>query len=675
MAEAKVTAPQHLFSEEPTAGHSLLRILLHQQMLLIFFLCVVLCGLMLAVIRTTVIEQQRSIMAVDALRLEDTLRPYLLRYDLMGVETIMRRVLAEGRYAAVQLHLDNSAPIIVMLPPASKAANTREHPIPRWLLRLPLFEPQLIQQRLSTAGLPDGYLTLQSAAIPSYHTFWRLSLHVFPVIAGIFIIALALQATLLRRRLRPLAALEARAEQVAHRHFYADPLPLPAESELRALTRAFNLMEREISQAFQAQNDTVAALHREAYQDVTTGLANRRWFRQQIDVAAAENVSGTLFLLELAVLGRSYQLTDPHVADQLARRLAGAVRDVFSAYPHALLARTRLTELALWCPSLELEMEAQPSKSIGLKLLAVLKQHIVSSDLGAPIPVYLGAAISNGHITANSLLATADMALHRARREMPPFYLYTGDYQPVLQGKQAWRPAILAALADPTALHVVLQPVLSATGVVLHQEAFVQLKLAGQWVSAADWLPMAEALGLGAAIDLAVLRHIIQQQYETPVAVNISNSSLQSADFINGIQHLAAQQTPHGLHGMMLEIAESGMLAMPVAAAHLIRILEAIGWRWGLDQVGRRNAGTEYLARFAPEYVKLDYGYSHTAEETPVSKVISALCRLVRQRSEWVIATRIENDAQRQYLMSLGVNGFQGFGVQPMVNDENHGYK
>ena len=114
---------------------------------------------------------------------------------------------------------------------------------------------------------------------------------------------------------------------------------------------------------------------------------------------------------------------------------------------------------------------------------------------------------------------------------------------------------------------------------------------------------------------------------------------------------------------------------MPVAAAHLIRILEAIGWRWGLDQVGRSNTGTEYLARFAPEYVKLDYGYSHTADDAPVSKVISALCRLVRQRSEWVIATRIENDAQRQYLMSLGVNGFQGFGVQPIVNDENHGHK
>ena len=77
MAEAKVTAPQHLFSEEPTAGHSLLRILLHQQMLLIFFLCLVLCGLMLAVIRTTVIEQQRSIMAVDVLRLEEIGRAHV----------------------------------------------------------------------------------------------------------------------------------------------------------------------------------------------------------------------------------------------------------------------------------------------------------------------------------------------------------------------------------------------------------------------------------------------------------------------------------------------------------------------------------------------------------------------------------------------------------------------
>lgn len=646
---------------------TLFRSLLRQQILLLIMFTLLFWGLMFSSMQAYISGQQRTatVNAVHSLGL--ALVPYLANGDRLGAESVLKAAFDGGNYDEIRLTFLSSLPPVLL-------NQHDEIPVrvPQWFLQLPLFSPLKQEQELTVGWLQLGKLEVQAASQQPYQELWRLSLRLLWGVMGLMLLTGLLLARTLRQQLRPVDILRARAEAVAQRRFADIPLPLPPSQDLRALTQAFNLMEEEIARAFQEQAQAVAILHREAYEDVTTGLANRRWFRQQLETAVTEHTGGVLFLLELDILSHHYTTTHNQVADKLAHQLAMAMRQFLSGRPEVLVGRTRLAEFAVWYPGLGIRSDLRQAEEVAAQLLNVIRLHVSDvAGMSEKAAAFLGGVVSDGHHAAHTLLATADMALHRAKKESCQFYLHTGAFQPVLQGKQEWRPAVLAALADPGAIQVVLQPVFSEQGEVLHQEAFVRLRLGEQWVTAADWLPMVEAIGLAAAVDLVVIQHIRQLSYTGTVAINLSNSSIHYADFISHLSKMAVRTESEGAEAksdVILELSESGLLSNPAVSQQFVAALESNGWRWGLDQFGRSTAGTGYLAQFTPEYVKLDYGYTHTAEDGPASKVIAALCRLIHQRTGYAIATRVENKVQWDHLAALGVNGFQGFGMQPLMD-------
>lgn len=646
---------------------TLFKSLLRQQIFLFIMFTLLFWGLMFSSMRTYISGQQRTstVNAVHSLGL--ALVPYLANGDRVGAESVLKAAFDGGNYDEIRLiFLSSTAPVIL------NQHDEKFSEVPNWFLRLPLFEPLQQEQELTAGWLQLGKLQVQAASQQPYQELWRLSLRLLSGVSVLMLLTGLLLAKTLRKQLRPVDALRVRADAVAQRRFADVPLPLPPSQDLRALTQAFNLMEEAIARAFQEQAQAVAVLHREAYEDVTTGLANRRWFRQQLETAVTEHTGGVLFLLELDVLSHQYETTQNQVADQLAYQLALAIRQFLSGRPEVLVGRTRLAEFAVWYPGLGVRSDLRQAEEVAAQLLNVIRLQV--SDVVEPceMPVaFLGGIVSDGHHAAHTLLATADMALQRAKKESSQFYLHTGAFQPVLQGKQEWRPAVLAALANPQAIQVALQPVFGEQGEVLHQEAFVRLRLNEQWVTAADWLPMVEAIGLASAVDLVVIQHIRQMPYTGTVAINLSNSSIYHAEFVSqlALMTLQTKEKDSGEQSeVIFELSEAGLLSNPAGSLQFVSALTSLGWRWGLDQFGRSSSGTGYLAQFTPEYIKLDYGYTHTAEDGPASKVIAALCRLIHQRTHYAIATRVENKAQWDHLAALGVNGFQGFGMQPLMD-------
>lgn len=651
---------------------TLFRSLLRQQVLLFIMFTLLFWGLMFSSMRTYISGQQQTATANAVHSLGLALVPYLANGDRVGAESVLKAAFDGGNYDEIRLSFLSAADPVIL-----RQQDEITGLVPQWFFRLPLFEPLQQEQELTAGWLQLGKLQVQAASQQPYQELWRLSLRLLSGVSVLMLLTGLLLAKTLRKQLQPVDALRVRAESVAQRRFADVPLPLPPSQDLRALTQAFNLMEEEIARAFQEQSQAVAVLHREAYEDVTTGLANRRWFRQQLETAVTEHTGGVLFLLELDVLSTQYETTQNQMADKLAYQLALAIRQFLSGRPEVLLGRTRLAEFAVWYPGLGVRSDLRQAEEVAAQLLNVIRLHV--SDVVEPREMsdaFLGGVVSDGYHAAHTLLATADMALHRAKKEIGQFYLHTGSFQPVLQGKQEWRPAVLAALADPQAIQVVLQPVFGEQGKVLHQEAFVRLRLNSQWVTAADWLPMVEAIGLASAVDLVVIQHIRQMSYTGTVAINLSNSSIYHNEFSHQLAQIlspskssASKEKDAGdKFEIIFELSEAGLLSNPAASLQFVNTLTAQGWRWGLDQFGRSSNGTSYLAQFTPEYVKLDYGYTHTAEDGPASKVIAALCRLIHQRTRYAIATRVENKVQWDHLAGLGVNGFQGFGMQPLMD-------
>ncbi|MGL4930533.1 MAG: EAL domain-containing protein, partial [Plesiomonas sp.] len=366
----------------------------------------------------------------------------------------------------------------------------------------------------------------------------------------------------------------------------------------------FNTIEQKFLREFNAQIEEASRLHREAYQDVTTGLANRRWFRQQLDTASHEGVAGVLFMIDLEELSHYYETISNQDADTISLRIATLLREQCTAYPDAIIARTRLAEFAIWCPRLLAEIAEQ----LATILLANINQVMAEYEevqsrqnrngLSLELPVLLGGATTHGRQTSQALLSAADMALQRARKSAKHYYIHQDTFSPVLNDNHAWRSAILQVIESPAQnVNAILQPVFDKEGNILHQEAFIQLKLNEQWIMAEDWLPMVEAVGLSVQLDMAVISYLAQQQADKAVAINISMLSVHSHDFIRYLQ-----QAKFLHQHLILEVSESALLMNIERAKFFIQHIENSGWRWGLDQFGRIAGKGYYLAQFKPEY-------------------------------------------------------------------------
>ncbi|MGL5006756.1 MAG: EAL domain-containing protein [Plesiomonas sp.] len=438
--------------------------------------------------------------------------------------------------------------------------------------------------------------------------------------------------------------------------------------EFSAISLAFNKMQQKYICEFNAQIEEISRLHREAYQDVTTHLANRRWFRQQLDTASHEGVAGVLFIIDLEKLSYYYETISNQDADRISLRIATLLREQCATYPNALIARTRLAEFAIWCPRLLAEVADQWAKI----LLENINQTIIEYEdiqlsqthntCSIELPTLLGGATTHGRQTSQALLSAADMALQRARKSAKHYYIHQDTFSPVLNDNHAWRAAILRIIESPAqCMNAILQPVFDKEGNILHQEAFIQLKLNEQWVMAEDWLPMVEAVGLSVQLDMAVISYLAQQQADKAVAINISMLSVHSHDFIRYLQ-----QAKFLHQHLILEVSESALLMNIERAKFFIQHIENSGWRWGLDQFGRIAEKGNYLAQFKPEYIKLDYSYTRCIDASAdmmARNVVISLCRLIYQCSLYAIATRVESLEQKQQLAQLSLNGFQGFGI------------
>jgi EAL domain-containing protein (putative c-di-GMP-specific phosphodiesterase class I) len=80
-----------------------------------------------------------------------------------------------------------------------------------------------------------------------------------------------------------------------------------------------------------------------------------------------------------------------------------------------------------------------------------------------------------------------------------------------------------------------------------------------------------------------------------------------------------------------------------------------------VDNYGRNFQSLDYLQRFKPDYVKIDFAYTNNIDDDAQGHVLASVCRTAHNLNITTIATRVETEAQLARLSELFVNGFQGY--------------
>lgn len=417
--------------------------------------------------------------------------------------------------------------------------------------------------------------------------------------------------------------------------------------------------------------------------DPLTGLANRRLLQDRLEHAArrarrSESSSAVLFL----DLDRFKHVNDTYghlVGDQLlvavARRLSSLIR------PGDTLSRFSGDEFVFLC----VDMRAASDVDVLVRRIQTsFDQPFVLGDVRLSLKASIGVAFSGpGEKVSDRLLASADMAMYRAKRKGGARHqtIDLREAQDLYQHDIMERD--LRAALDREELEVAYQPIVSTVdGRVTSVEALLRWsrpKLGPLPTSSV--IALAEESDLINRIGAWVLerachdrgRWLAEHGAPVDLAVNVSARQLTGPDFCSTVSRVLAD-TGMDPTALILEVTENIFIEDDEQAAAVLGILRAMGVRVALDDFGTGYSSLSYLRRLPIDIVKIDQSFiadinrKSTARTANGAAVVAAVTHLAHAFGLTVIAEGVETQRQHNAVRAVGCEEAQGyFYARPMA--------
>ncbi|MDR0996805.1 MAG: EAL domain-containing protein [Zoogloeaceae bacterium] len=419
------------------------------------------------------------------------------------------------------------------------------------------------------------------------------------------------------------------------------------------------------------RKDAEAHIHRLAYSDPLTGLANRTLFYDRLEnaIRQAQSTQRPLAVI-LLDLDRFKAINDSlgHSAGDALLREAGR-RLAELARGGDTLARMSGDEFGVLLPEIKSYADA-----------ANLASHIIEafeppfSVGGREIFISASAGIavhpSDGD-TVETLVQHADVALHNAKnagRATFRFFLESDSENSIerLELETALRHSV-----ERGELRLFYQPKVEAHSGRIHGvEALVRWQHPTRGLMAPDnFIPAAESTGyietLGRwCLETGCTQLVEWQKAGVPIqtmAINVSAKQLANPDFMENLQGIV-RATGIPPQCLELELTESSLADDPERAFGIFAALRKTGIRIAIDDFGTGYSSLSYLSRFPVDVVKIDKSFVQNMETEPEARsVVQAVIVLAHALSMHTVAEGVETDAQRKHLAALGCDLLQGY--------------
>jgi diguanylate cyclase (GGDEF)-like protein len=418
-----------------------------------------------------------------------------------------------------------------------------------------------------------------------------------------------------------------------------------------------------------------------AHYDELTGLPNRNLFSTHLSHAISRALRNDSSLAVLFIdLDRFKHINDAlghDVGDEVLQIVAGRLGAALRASD--ILARLGGDEFVVIAEDI-----AHPDAIAGLgrKLLAAVDQPVVLRDQDFTLSASIGVSLyPNDGTDPQTLIKNADTAMYRAKEQgRNNLQFYSAHMGSANVSRLALETQLKRAVAEGNQFIVHYQPRVSARdGRITGAECLVRwVNPERGLVSPAEFIPLAEELGLIRDIGNWVLRSAVQQAAEwrraglprIPVAVNISAQQLYAASFLDGLRDVLLE---HRLDpdAIELEVTESVMMQRTQQVADVLNAIRTLGVPLSVDDFGTGYSSLAYLKRLPIYSLKIDRSFvhdvPHDVDDVTIVRAIIALAHNLRMQ---VVAEGVETGAQLDFLRGEGCDEIQGFLVSRPVPAE-----
>lgn len=413
-----------------------------------------------------------------------------------------------------------------------------------------------------------------------------------------------------------------------------------------------------------------AKIEHMARHDALTNLANRTLFRERLEEALVRVRRGDSLAVLCLDLDRFKSVNDTlghPVGDALLRcvaeRLQDCVRETDS------IARLGGDEFAVIQVATERPHNVAPlARRIVDALSApydVEGHHIV---IGASVGIALSP---NDGTDPDALLKAADLALYRAKADgRGTFRYFEADMDAQMQSRRALEVGLRKALANGE-FELYYQPLVN-----LERDEVTGFEALLRWnspergiVSPAEFIPVAEEIGLIVPLGEWVLRRACEQAVLWPggikVAVNLSPVQFQSRNLVPAV--ISALATS-GLPGtrLELEITETVLLQDADSTLEILHQLKALGVRISMDDFGTGYSSLSYLRSFPFDKIKIDRSFVKDLDHRgDCAAIVRAVAILGSSLGMSTTAEGVESREQLDRVKEQGCTEVQGYWFSP----------
>lgn len=416
---------------------------------------------------------------------------------------------------------------------------------------------------------------------------------------------------------------------------------------------------------------TQKELDHQASHDRLTGLINRFGFQGVLEQSIQNLKPGRSLALILFDLDHFKSVNDifgHHAGDTLIHAVASRIKDAMPA--EGYLARLGGDEFAVL---LTLEDHTKTlAETICQRILNQISQPVVLLDSHLHITASMGVAFyPSDAMSSVELLQNADIAMYRAKdKGRSGFHCFEREMQDSIS-RRAWYESVVRGALDQNRVQVYFQPIVDLRdGSVQGVEALVRIQDEdGQFISPADFIPIAEETGLIVALGDEVLKqaatHARQWQQRLGdhfyVSVNFSMRQFQASGFLQSVEKvLADSELPPS--SLLIELTEGLLIQNNRHNQEVLDKLHDMGCRLAIDDFGTGYSALSYLHQFPIDVLKIDRSFVKDCVDNKTHQsLILAILSMSKGLDVKVVAEGIEETNQLNFLVQRGCTFGQGY--------------
>ncbi|MFT4564344.1 MAG: diguanylate cyclase (GGDEF)-like protein/PAS domain S-box-containing protein, partial [Gammaproteobacteria bacterium] len=429
----------------------------------------------------------------------------------------------------------------------------------------------------------------------------------------------------------------------------------------------------------------LADAERLALFDPLTELPNRRYLAEHLEASISSSrrhgTTGALLFIDLDQFKNINDSLGHAVGDgllvQVAQRLSSIVRT------EDTIARLGGDEFVVILSELGKEADkcVDQSRRVADKIHTELGRAYRVDGHQLNITPTIGVTMfPEGGKTADAILQEADSAMYQGKADGRNV---TKFFHPSMQSAAQDRLGLerdlhTAIVRDELALF--FQPQYDKYGKMFAAEALLRWQHPERGsVSPGVFIPIAEESGLILEIGRWVFVRAMEclrrwdrdgTMFLDHLAINVSSRQFSSPDFVRDtIRDLVAVGVPP--QRVVIEVTEGTVIENFTETALKMEQLRDIGFRFSVDDFGIGYSSLSYLSRLPLDQLKIDRSFvTDVLEDVNDAVIAETIIGMGRNLHLQTIAEGVETEAQLDFLVARGCEGFQGFLFSPGVAED-----